>query len=197
MATKSWELSNQLWERLKPLIPERPSRDPNKTFQRKSGVGRKPAEQRKTLGGIFYVLRTGCQWNAVPRCYGAGSTVHRYFLQWVEAGFFENAWKAALKEYDELKTIEMHLCADNGYTGIEYKNVIIQHGYIPHLKSRQHESEAKKQVPGNKARRWVVEECHSWLNRFRKILVRFEKTIKAHKALLHFALAIICWRIII
>ena len=92
---------------------------------------------------------------------------------------------------------DMHLCADNGYTGMEYKNIIIQHGYIPHVQSRKQESDAKRQVPGYKARRWVVEACHSWLNRFRKILVRFEKTLKSHLALLHFAFAIVCWRKVI
>jgi transposase len=106
MAVKSWELSDELWSRLEPLIPPRPGRDPNKKYQRKPGGGRKPADPRKILEGILYVLRTGCQWNAVPRCYGGGSTIHRYFQQWARAGFFENAWKTALKEYDELKEIE-------------------------------------------------------------------------------------------
>lgn len=105
MAAKSWELSDELWSRLEPLLPVPPGRDPNKTYQRKPGGGRKRADPRKILEGIFYVLRTGCQWNAVPREYGAGSTVHRYFQHWTDGGFFENAWKAGLKEYDALKTI--------------------------------------------------------------------------------------------
>ena len=105
MATKSWELSDQLWARLELLLPASPGRDPNKKYKRKPGGGRKSAEPRKILEGILYVLRTGCQWNAVPRYYGGGSTIHRYFQQWAEAGFFKEAWKAGLKEYDDLKTI--------------------------------------------------------------------------------------------
>ena len=106
MSTKSWELPDEIWSRLEPLLPQCPGRDPNRTYQRKSGGGRKRADPRKILEGIFYVLRTGCQWNAVPRCYGGSSTIHRYFQQWARAGFFENAWKAGLMEYDALKEIE-------------------------------------------------------------------------------------------
>lgn len=92
---------------------------------------------------------------------------------------------------------DMHLCADNGYAGREHYTTISNHGYIPNVRGRKQESDAKRQVPGFKARRWVVEACHGWLNRFRKILVRFEKTLKSHLALLHFAFAIICWRKVI
>ena len=70
MRTRPWELTDQLWERFAPLIPARPGRDPNREYQRKPGGGRHVADPRKTLEGILYVLRTGCQWNAVPRCYG-------------------------------------------------------------------------------------------------------------------------------
>jgi putative transposase len=49
-------------------------------------------------------------------------------------------------------------------------------------------------IPGYRARRWIVEVCHSWLNRFRKILVRYEKTLSSYSALIHLAAAIICWR---
>ena len=44
-----------------------------------------------------------------------------------------------------------------------------------------------------KARRWVVEACHSWFNRFRKLLVRFEKTVASYYALCCFAAAVIIW----
>ncbi len=54
--------------------------------------------------------------------------------------------------------------------------------------------EAKRKRPGYKARRWVVERTHSWLNRFRKLLVSFEKTKEGYVALLALAAAMICWR---
>ena len=106
MRTKPWELTEELWERLAPLIPERPGRNSEKQYQRKAGAGRKPADPHRTLEGILYVLRTGCQWNAVPRCYGGSATIHRYFQQWTRAGFFLNVWKAGLMEYVELNDID-------------------------------------------------------------------------------------------
>ncbi len=101
---KSWKLSDEFWEKVKDKIPTH-QRDPNKTYKRKSGGGRKPIEPRRVLEGIFYVLRTGIQWKALPKEYGAASSVHKYFLEWTEAGFFEEIWKMGLAEYDELEGI--------------------------------------------------------------------------------------------
>jgi putative transposase len=67
-------------------------------------------------------------------------------------------------------------------------------GYVAHIKYRGEEAAAKRRDPRKRARRWVVEACHSWLNRFRKLLVRFEKKAANYAALLEFACAIICWR---
>ena len=105
-AEKPWVLTDELWVRLEPLIPSRLGRDPEKKYKRKPGGGRKSADPRKILAGILYVLSTGCQWNAVPRSFGGGSTIHRYFQRWARAGFFEAAWKAGLQEYDQLKGID-------------------------------------------------------------------------------------------
>lgn len=87
-----------------------------------------------------------------------------------------------------------HLCADAGYRGAEHLRTIEGHGYIPHVVSRRSEAKAKKQAPGTKARRWVVEVCHSWFNRFRKLLVRYEKLERSFVALNHLAAAIIVFR---
>ena len=67
--------------------------------------GRPRDDLRKVANGIFYILRTGCQWKAVPREFGSGSTLHRYFQQWEAAGVFRRLWKGCLLEYDELKGI--------------------------------------------------------------------------------------------
>jgi IS5 family transposase len=87
-----------------------------------------------------------------------------------------------------------HLCADAGYRGAELRRIIEWHGYIPHVVDRRQESNAKRRHPSKKARRWVVEVCHSWFNRFRKLLVRYEKLERSFMALNHLAAAIIAFR---
>ena len=85
-----------------------------------------------------------------------------------------------------------HLCADAAYTGAPAAEIMDEHMYTPHVRSRGEEKAEKQE--GKKARRWVVEVTFSWLNRFRKLLVRWEKKEKNYLALLQFACAIIVWR---
>ena len=90
--------------------------------------------------------------------------------------------------------IEQHLCADKAYEGQPALQVIVSKSYIPHVRRRGEEIQAKRINPSWKARRWVVEVSHSWFNRFRKILVRYEKLSDTYMALLHMAAAIIAYR---
>jgi putative transposase len=85
-----------------------------------------------------------------------------------------------------------NLCLDAGYTGAGAS--VKARGYIPHIRPRGEEKKELVNNPDFKARRWVVEVTHSWLNRFRKLLVRFEKKDCNYRALLHFAFAVIVWR---
>lgn len=87
-----------------------------------------------------------------------------------------------------------HLCADAGYRSADNLRIIEEHGYIPHVVDRRQEADAKRLDPTRKARRWVVEVCHSWFNRFRKLLVRYEKLERSFVALNHLAAAIIAFR---
>ncbi len=87
-----------------------------------------------------------------------------------------------------------HLCADAGYTGAPARAVIAKHGYIPHVKGRGQEAGELKRHPGKRARRWIVEVAHSWFNRFRKLLVRYEKLDRSFLALNHLAAAIMALR---
>ena len=109
----SWEITDAFWEAAQPLIPKR-ERDNNKTYQRKPGGGRTPMEPRKVLGAIFYVLRTGIQWKALPKTFGAASAVHAYFLFWCEKGFFQSLWVAGLEQYDEVKGIDWAWLSGDG-----------------------------------------------------------------------------------
>ena len=85
-----------------------------------------------------------------------------------------------------------HLCADAGFTGKPADAAIRQRGYVPHVRPRGEEKRQRAQ--GKKPRRWVVEVAHSWFNRFRKLLVRYEKTHRSYLAMNMLAAAIICFR---
>lgn len=228
---------------------------------------------RPVLSAIVYVLRTGCQWKALPKELGSASAIHRYFQQWHRAGFFVGLWRAGLAEYDEMEGVAwdwqsadgamvkaplalecaganptdrekkgrkrsllvdgrgvplslvasganlhdvkllaatldqvirarpaprakaaQHLCTDAGYKGAPARQTVEKRHYRPQIQQRREEAEAKRKRPGYKARRWAVEQTHSWLNRVRKLLVSFEKTKEGYVALLALAAAMICWR---
>ena len=89
---------------------------------------------------------------------------------------------------------QYNLCADAGYKGAPAMNAVVERDYKPHIKQRREEAHEKQINPEFKARRWVVERTHSWFNRFRKLLVSFEKTKASYLALLSLAAAMICWR---
>jgi transposase len=87
-----------------------------------------------------------------------------------------------------------HLCLDKGYSGEPALEIVVVRGFIPHIKSRGQERMEKQHRPECKARRWIVESAHSWMNRFRKILVRFEKLESSYLGLLMLACAFIAFR---
>jgi transposase len=89
---------------------------------------------------------------------------------------------------------QQYLCLDAGYVGYPASKIARKHGYYPRVKSRAEERLLKYRYPDSKPRRWVVERTHSWLTRYRKLLVSFEKTEAAYTALLQLAAALICWR---
>ena len=87
---------------------------------------------------------------------------------------------------------QQNLCADAGYSGKKSENIMRAYHYTPHIRSRGEEKIAIQH--GFKARRWIVEVVHSWFNRFRKLLVRYEKTNAAYESLLQLAASIIIFR---
>jgi IS5 family transposase len=87
-----------------------------------------------------------------------------------------------------------HLCADAGYRGAPAEAMMVRAGYIPHVQSRAREARQRQRHPHKRAHRWIVEVAHSWFNRFRKLLVRYEKLERSFLALHHLAAAIIVFR---
>lgn len=86
------------------------------------------------------------------------------------------------------------MCLDKGYDSGEVQDLVKAFGYTAHIRSRGEEAQAIKHEAGFKARRWVVERTHSWMNRFRRVLTRWEKKPENYLALLHFVCAIITFR---
>ena len=254
-----YQIPDELWERIKPLLP--PPRQKRKP-------GRPRMDDRQAMTAIFYLLRTGCQWKALPRSLGAPSTVHDRFQEWRKAGVFERLWQAGVEEYDCARGINwewqamdgvmtkaplggeatgpnptdrgkrgtkrslltegggipiglavegahrhdmkltrptlqsqivqrpdpteehpQNLCLDKGYDYNEVREIVAACHYIEHIRTRGEEAQEKRDIPGYRARRWVVERTHSWMNRFRRILIRWEKKVENYLAMLHFACA--------
>lgn len=90
-----------------------------------------------------------------------------------------------------------NLCLDAGYAGKPAREAIEARHYVPHVRPRGEECAEKRRNPRARARRWVVERTHSWLNRYRKLLVRFEKTALSFEGLLQLACALIVFRRVI
>jgi putative transposase len=263
--TRPWELSEEVWARAQPLLPA--------TKPRPKG-GRPPRSDREMLGAILYVLRTGLQWNALPRAIGASTTVYDRFRAWERDGFFTRLWAAGLAEYDELVGIDwewlsldgvmtkapfggaatganptdrgkrgtkrstlseghglplgivvaganvpdmkltaptldalvverpaptaaqpQHLCLDAGYDYDLPRFAAEQRRYVAHIRPRgEDRANARSLDPAKRPRRWVVERLHSWLNRSRRLLVRWEKLQQTYEAFIHLACALLCFQ---
>jgi putative transposase len=92
-----WRIPDDLWLIVQYVLPR-------EELQRSRGRPWIPA--RHILDAVLYVLRTGCQWKAVPREFGSGSTVHRRFQRWVERGVWEAMWRLLLQYYDAAESLE-------------------------------------------------------------------------------------------
>ena len=261
--TKPWTVSDEFWEKVEPLVPPAPSH---------AKGGRTRMDDRKAFAAIVYVLRTGIQWNDLPRELGASSTVHDRFQEWERAGFFEELWGARLAEYDEMEGIEwewqaidgvmtkaplgrdatgknptdraksgtkrsmltdgagiplsvaieganrhdakllvatleglvvahpaweeedeqQNVCLDAAYDSEPVREELSERGYVPHIRptdKKEREREGAVHGHSGRARRWVVERTHSWLNRSRRLLVRWEKKAENYLAFIQLACA--------
>src|SRR5215204_3520261 len=105
--TPSWKLSDSLWAKLEPLLPPRPSHP--------LGCHRPRVPDRDAMAAIFFVLRTGCQWNALDAtgiC--SCSSAYRRFREWLDAGVFHEFWRQGLLAYDGAKGIEWNWLSMDG-----------------------------------------------------------------------------------
>ena len=263
-----WHVPDDLWSLIAPLLgPEKAPGTP----------GRPAVPFRRIFDGIIYVLRTGCQWRALPReQFAPKSTVWGRFQQWVEAGVFQEAWALVLTYYDcavgiewkwqaldgvitkaplggeatgpspvdraksgtkrsvlsdgrgaplavvvdganapdktlALNTLDSivverpakavyrlhHLCLDAGYNYDDVIEGVQERAYHLHLSPPAKEKRAVLPEKKYPARRWVVERTHSWHNRFRRLLIRWEKKLDHYYAMIDLASTLIIWRLVI
>lgn len=101
----SYQIPDALWERIRPLLP---------APKPKKKAGRPRMDDRQAMTAIVYLLRTGCQWSALPRCLGARSTVHDRYQEWRAAGVFQRMWQDALEQYDDCRGVEWEWQALDG-----------------------------------------------------------------------------------
>jgi putative transposase len=265
--TTAYRISNELWAVLEPLLPVHVN-------THRFGGGRPRVPDRLCADAIFYVLRTGCQWQALDQtelC--AHSTAHDRYQEWVQADVFLKLWQAGVSQFDELKGLDwawlsmdgaltkaplggeetgpnptdrsksgvkrsllneghgvpmglavaganrtdmklarptlesvvierpeptpehpQGMCLDAGYDYQAVRDLLDDFGFTAHIRSRGEEARELKEKAGSRARRWVVERGHSWMNRFRRILIRWEKKPENYIGFLHFACALIAFR---
>jgi transposase len=265
--TTGFRISDALWAVLQPLLPVHVN-------THRFGGGRPRVPDRRCADAVFYVLRTGCQWEALNQtelC--AKSTAHDRFQAWVEAGVFEKLWQVGVEQFDELTGIDWNwlsmdgaltkaplggnktgpnptdrskrgvkrsllteghgvpiglavdganrhdmklvratiesivverpevteeqpqgMCLDKGYDYDEVREILVEFGFTAHIRARGEEAKTLAEEAGRKARRWVVERSHSWMNRFRRILIRWDKKPENYLGFLHFACALIAFR---
>ncbi len=226
------------------------------------------------MDAIFFLLRTGCQWNALNATGICSSpSAHRRFQEWTAAGVFINLWALGLEEYDELKGLDWEwlsmdgamtkaplgdertgknptdrgklgaersllteangvpvglaveganrhdkklveatlesipvarheateeepqgMCLDKGYDYNDTRDLVREFGFTAHVRARGEEAKELRREAGFNARRWVVERTHSWMNRFRRILICWEKKVENYFDMLHLMCAFITYR---
>lgn len=254
---KEFLLNDTLLEHAKEIVTK---------LEIKSTIGRPSIDFIRALNGIYYLLRTGIPWNAMPRCFGSSSAIHRLFQRLRVAKFFEKLWYKELQAYDlnhglklqiqasdcthiksplgqektgkspvdrrklgtkrsiiveqngivigcalgagnrhdsqlfeaSIRSIpscinqphykEMHL--DSAYDSKKTSVILFNFYYVPKVSKNKRNS--KLSIPPNQEKkRWIVESAHSWMNRFRRLLIRFEKYANNYLALMQFSFSII------
>ena len=101
-------MPDALWEEIEPLIPKPRDKHP-------LGCHRRRVPDRDAMNAIFFVLKTGCQWNALNKtgiC--SSSASHRRFQEWQKKGVFKKIWKHTFERYDEIQGIDWSFCSTDG-----------------------------------------------------------------------------------
>ena len=104
-----WEVSDSLWALLEPILKE--------DWQPSPKGGQPPANWRKIFNGIIHRLRSGCQWNRLPKEFGDDSTIHRWFQRWCRNGVMERIWALLVAECEEFGAVYWEWQSADGSMG--------------------------------------------------------------------------------
>ncbi len=106
-----WEIPDEFWTRIEPILLEDSPLPPTEKG------GRKRTDWRRAFNGIIFRMRTGCQWNRLPKEFGDDSTIHRWFQRWNKNGVMEKIWAALVGECDELGAVQWEWQSADGAMG--------------------------------------------------------------------------------
>ena len=104
-----WEVSDELWAIIEPIM--------NQLDPPRATPGRGRIDQRAALDGVIYQMRTGCQWNRLPKQFGDDSSVHRTFQRWVNKGVLEAIWAKLVENCRELGGVDWDWQSADGAMG--------------------------------------------------------------------------------
>ena len=104
-----WEVSDELWARIEPILLE--------DWQPSPKGGQPPKDWRPMFNGIMHRLRSGCQWNRLPRQFGSDRTIHRWFQRWCQHGVMERIWATLVQECAELGDVDWQWQSADGRLG--------------------------------------------------------------------------------
>jgi putative transposase len=91
-----WTVPDELWNAIQPVLDEL---DPP------AHTGRKRNDPRCTLDGIIYQMRSGVQWNHLPRVFGSDTAVHRTFQRWITLEVFPRIWALLVQHCEDLGAV--------------------------------------------------------------------------------------------
>lgn len=100
-----WEIDDELWKRIEPVLLK---------FWPRKATGRPPTDWRRVLNGIIFRMRTGCQWDQLPKRFGSKSSVHRWFQRWCQAGVMARIMAVLIEECEELGAVHWDWQAADG-----------------------------------------------------------------------------------
>ena len=92
-----WHVPEELWNDIEPII---------RKFDPPKHTGRKRIDQRAALDAIIFRMRSGCQWNQLPRNFPDDSSVHRTFQRWTQQGLLDKIWAVLIADCAELGGID-------------------------------------------------------------------------------------------